>query len=547
VAFSVQHDRLLDQLGADFLAYVCGAEREAIVARLVSQDPLPPVSEEALDGALEFADAVASAPRPMVLNNRPTYEPLGDALREACARFLPAFGMSYPNALRLASGGLTTDGGPDLPAAEAAAASVLADAFPAYLLPPPARGATLSFERYPRPDFGHPGQAAFFGALADDDPLRGLFPLAHPLSPPAPSEPRIADAVYVRMSYGGEAALSAFGFFGDLAANAYERAAARGELTPQSFVSAGLEALDELRSLAAGDEVLIPVITELACSAEPGFELKTELGTLRARARPTEPNPFPDHVPTTTGDLLAEIRVPLQLHVVGPAPSGVPPRSEAQRWLENLSRAIDQIRLALLLSADGTAPPATRLLSSTICLPVDTPMRSHSLASPFPFTRIPSGAVARAASPHIAAATRAVAQHHVPSLDIATRRVLSAHADRVDPADGLIDAIVALESLFGTGQGEVTLRLSVALARLLESDPARRRERMRQVRDLYGLRSKISHGVRVKASDLIEGHHQAAALALEVFQTLFFRRPELIAASEPRELAVMLDDGVSES
>jgi hypothetical protein len=58
------------------------------------------------------------------------------------------------------------------------------------------------------PDFAHPGQKEFLGALTDEDPLRALFPRGDPVTQPAPSEPRVADAVYTKMSYGGEAAIA---------------------------------------------------------------------------------------------------------------------------------------------------------------------------------------------------------------------------------------------------------------------------------------------------------------------------------------------------
>lgn len=541
MGFSPEEDRWLDELGADFLAYVCGVDHASITARLVDQRPLAAAGEEALQGALEFSQVVADNPRPMTLNNRPTYEPLSEALREACARFIPAFGMSYPNALRLASGCQTSTNLGELPAADVAAASVLRDAFPAYLLPRRRSGGSV-IERTPTPDFNHPGQSAFFRALADGDPLRRVFPSAEPLSQPPPKEGvRIADVIFARMSYGDEAAISAFQLFEGLAANARERASSRGELTVESFVGAGLETLQEMRLLAAAKEVEIPVILELgAVAAEAGFELETALGTIRASRRCAEPNPFPDHAPAFVGDLLAEVRVPLQMRIVGPARSGWHRGEEAGKWSENLARAMDRMRLALLLSTHGTA---TRLLSWTICLPIGAPIRSEpQLQSPFPFTRFSSGVVRGGGSNEISIAAQAVAKHHVAALDIATRRVLSAHADRVDPADGLIDSMVALESLFGTGQGEVTLRLSITLARLLETDISRRWQRMRDVKTLYGLRSQISHGGQVRPTDLAQGHERAAALALDVLRCLFFDRPELIAVKKLRELTVMLEN-----
>jgi hypothetical protein len=60
-----------------------------------------------------------------------------------------------------------------------------------------------------------------------------------------------------------------------------------------------------------------------------------------------------------------------------------------------------------------------------------------------------------------------VDSRRIPAVDIAIRRTLLAAAERADPTDALVDAVIAWENLVGSSEGEQTLRISAALAWLL--------------------------------------------------------------------------------
>src|SRR5437870_11641195 len=49
---------------------------------------------------------------------------------------------------------------------------------------------------------------------------------------------------------------------------------------------------------------------------------------------------------------------------------------------------------------------------------------------------------------------RLIDDRRVKNIDVAIRRTLFATADRLDPNDGLVDAVIALENLVGSRQGE---------------------------------------------------------------------------------------------
>ena len=98
-------------------------------------------------------------------------------------------------------------------------------------------------------------------------------------------------------------------------------------------------------------------------------------------------------------------------------------------------------------------------------------------------------------------------------IDIAVRRLLNAANARTDMADRLVDSVIVWENLFGTSQGEPRLRISAALAWLLEGDSAAREELQIQLKTLYDYRSKIVHGSNYDESTLGERANEALTYA----------------------------------
>jgi hypothetical protein len=77
---------------------------------------------------------------------------------------------------------------------------------------------------------------------------------------------------------------------------------------------------------------------------------------------------------------------------------------------------------------------------------------------------------------------------------LARSRLVSALL-RPDPTDGVVDAVVAWEALFGDSSGELRFRIAAAMAWLLAPDDADSRDALfTEVRDLYDVRSRLVHG-----------------------------------------------------
>lgn len=111
---------------------------------------------------------------------------------------------------------------------------------------------------------------------------------------------------------------------------------------------------------------------------------------------------------------------------------------------------------------------------------------------------------------------------------IAIRRVVSSVATRSNFIDGFVDAVIALECLFG-GHAEVTLRISGAVAKLLHSSGLDRDRCQKTVSKLYGDRSKIVHGSKEWTNtEAYEKWKEVVGIVLECLRKLYTEHPNLI-------------------
>lgn len=135
---------------------------------------------------------------------------------------------------------------------------------------------------------------------------------------------------------------------------------------------------------------------------------------------------------------------------------------------------------------------------------------------------------------------RKISAHH-GSLEIARERLSLSLTERTRPADALLDAIVAWESIFGSNS-DTQLR-NLLPAALILSSPENRRETFNAMKRVYNLRSTLVHGSQVPESVNIGA---AAACAqkwvLEILREIYQNRPELIEVknSSDRSLSILL-------
>ena len=128
-------------------------------------------------------------------------------------------------------------------------------------------------------------------------------------------------------------------------------------------------------------------------------------------------------------------------------------------------------------------------------------------------------------------------------LDIAISRVLRAISERRDHTDVLIDSVIAWENVFGSSQGEPTLRVTGCMARLLASDPGERARLRTELAGMYALRSKAVHGnSQIKASDAARCY-KALDYAIDVLRIVYRDRSDLLEEKDgnARSIKILME------
>lgn len=134
--------------------------------------------------------------------------------------------------------------------------------------------------------------------------------------------------------------------------------------------------------------------------------------------------------------------------------------------------------------------------------------------------------------------------HYSPRLEVVGRRIIAAVTQRLDPADRLIDAVTAWESLF-SAHVDASFRVTAAIALLLEpTDAMRRGELQRELVKIYYLRSDVVHGRSTDDMVVFSQSYAATEMAIQAFGALLERRPDLIE-HDPAERSRRLLLGLS--
>lgn len=117
-------------------------------------------------------------------------------------------------------------------------------------------------------------------------------------------------------------------------------------------------------------------------------------------------------------------------------------------------------------------------------------------------------------------------------IQLAISRVVRATAERRDHVDVLIDSVIAWENLFGTKDGEPTLRVTASLALLLEPDPAKRRKFRTDLGKIYSLRSDAVHGTALPKPTDIPLCYKALDVAIQALRVVLKDRADLLSEGD---------------
>jgi hypothetical protein len=524
---------LLETYGVRLLAFLCGTDEDAMRARLSGDSTFTDNAEAVLMGPLmALAQRVAGQ-----LTERPTL-PKHFAL-EVLGRPFGDSGRSLGVLLRTEARGQEDD----LPSAggdpiKDALHRLALDAFPMILAP--------TDPHWPTPYltlFQHPGRSALQAAVQQDEALRQLF---------TEDDPGLGRRGYLYTSFGRGGSFQDVMFAEMILKSSWDSltmtrpAPSFADLLEQ--VDAHVEAL---RSAARGDSVVVPGrIVFTGFITDQPRAIKTPWGVLRPLEqweRELAPPGLEGAVSGTdalgnqttvsyAGEMVLETQVPYTI-LIGRASdfvSDVPAPWPAIRGIDASRRGLEGLQLALLLA---TERPVGSWVTARLAWQWTADLFGHGSSISWADTRQQPGFMPYRLGEDECQAIESwaalVAQHWTGKIDIGVRRLLSAANARTDMADRLVDAVIVWENLFGTSQGETRLRISSAMAWLLQAHDLEAREALQpQLRKIYDERSRIVHGGKPDESTLADLANAALTYARDILRILFRDRADVLALAD---------------
>jgi hypothetical protein len=509
---------------------VCACDESRLNARLTDGRTLRPDQEEVLGQVLAAAAQSAVAAFQFGGGEGDFLYPLLEYDETA--------NLSRPNVVRRSAGGAI----PRLrfvDPAEIALANLARDVYPTLLLDVPAipgrGGPPRSVQRmWPMSPviFRHPSAVAFESAVEADRDLSQLFTRQTP-------ESGRSGFIWTSLGTGRSIQLSMLAH--DLLAATLFELLLDGELNHSAFINGSVVQLRTLKRLLAGERIHVRCSVAFVGAELRGRPLETPWGTLRG---PTsgELDLRAETPVAHSQELVLATKVPLEVRIqteplnsdeLGPSPFA----DDVGVTYASVQQKADLLALTLLLGLQRQ--PAVAIARTWMI--VENPLNQGPGLS-WSQSAIPL-------HPHVLESedrrrirtwADRIDDHYSDRIEIAVKRTLSSLTTRWDATDRLIDAVVALENLFGTGSGELAFRISAGCAYLLEREPVLRVEVQKEVGRLYTVRSRIVHGAHAPAPGDVEPDARAASdFAVKSLRALFRGRPDLLDAKDRARLLIL--------
>lgn len=521
-------------LGNRFLAFLCNTSEERLAERFADGRRLQHRQEEVLEQALGVA--AQSAALSFQIGSPSISERVGIG---PLLEYDASAGMSRANALRVAAGGEVptvayTDKG------DRALARLARDLFPRLLLerdpmffPGPQRVPRFLERTWPShlvSGFAsqHPDGPVFEKLVANDPVLDSMF---------VASSEATGRTGQLWTSHGQGNTVQLRTLADGLLSASVEKLALASDFDQAALIEASLAQLAMLRRLVSGEPTVVPGWIGFMGAQLEGSPLPTPWGTIR-RPTPGELD-LPVDLPfSPQAGLVLEIDVPLEIRITDPSVETTqsPLMKQFLATSEELQRKSSLLALALMLGLDRQPPVAIAQLWTLLTNPLGQASFSWSI------TGIPRGSQSISSNDRkrITTWSERISDRYSDRIDIAVKRTLSSLTTRWEAGDRLIDAVVALENLFGTGSGELVFRISASCAHLLERDSEQRRAMQKEVARLYTARSSIVHGShRANTTQVVHDAEAAADIAIRCLRALFKKRPDLIAAKDRARLLLL--------
>lgn len=512
---------LAQVFGRRIFGYCCNVPDDDLDRLLDGAIPLTGGQRSALDGLVGFLNVIRSAAAK-------TGEPLSHALQRLR---LVDDDRSRLNKLRDLAGGRLPDP-TDTDDATRALMTLALEAYPTFLIE-----ADLAEENFPLPlglgalPLEHPERKAFTDAVMQDDALAQLFP--EPGATPLETTSDISSTT----GSGGTAQLWLLPT--TIISSAWRLSSLRGKTTVEDFLESCANQLAVLRKAASGERAEVPIFVGFNnVVLEEGRRLETPWGLVR-NIEHTDLSLLPRTArPSTTGDDTRPLGVVLQTaqsyeitvrrwEPGDDSPSAAdywPPGTDLAR--EGLDRSCERLALAFALGVERTPPVGAMRVWTMACDPLRHPGVSWRSRTGTPVSHHAFG---KTEGERVAEWTARIQAVNDQKIEIGIRRFVSALVSRDDPTDGLIDIVIAWENLFGSREGELSFRISSAMACLLEREAEKRVDRQRQINKLYRVRSAVVHGdAEPDSSEARELRNEAATLTARCLSRLYADFPELL-------------------
>jgi Apea-like HEPN len=319
---------------------------------------------------------------------------------------------------------------------------------------------------------------------------------------------------------------------GLLAASCFDLLAADESMTQQSLATALLANIKRLRRIGSGQDVDCAFVVGLDGFAMPdGAKLATRLGVIRQSGVLGDAMAF-------FGGRAANVlsgRFAMRIRIV--EPGEVPAERLALDNVERAARSVLMARLAIILADSGVGEPLKPVPALHI---VTAPYLGFMGGMTLP--RLNSPLVTRQSpltNTELAAVQtwiEVLSTRPIDNVSIALERIVTASTERIRKEDILIDSVMAWENLLGT-DSETTFRVTASLSHLLEANAATRRERHKELKKLYKVRSRVVHGESPSALVVGESATRALDVAKQAMSVIFAQEPWLLDLTSSSERA----------
>jgi len=530
-------EKVVQQFGRRVIAYVCNVDEEDVDSLVKHSSALNSVRARVLEKVIITL---------LQARMQAAYEGFPTEMFVSLMNFNREDGRHQFNVWREEAGGELPSFHSEDPVLQALA-DLAVDEYPFLLLTRSRSAGSFPYQPTSSNLFRHPASAKFQAAVLDDERLSLLFPK------------KGADSLSTRGSYRASTGLGG-GHQLVVLSSSLLRAGyvltrlKTADLQPISLFDSLATVIEMARKAAQGQVVPVPAFvgfSNIALEAPPAqlpWGVIKKYSERYAEFTPPEAQPStwtpPNEAGAVAAGFILETTYPYELNISDEDSEDATPEWPASlvTGRQELDYHCELTSLALSLAIERNPPAAAHPAWTLIFDPLTSSGASTSWRLPVLQQLEPYFVKDSDDIQGLIDWARLLASTDDTKIRITQRRLLTALSYRQDAVDGFIDAVVAWENLFGSGQGELAFRVSAAMASLLERDAKNRLNLQRRISKQYNLRSKVVHGGQELTGErAIQERNEALTLLVRALRKLYRDHSHLINREErAREIILTL-------